>query len=103
MRRYPIEDAAQALETVQPETLIDVQRLQELEEARQEAADLVGLLKSRATELATTLDADFPDLRSSIWLSEAAAQTSVQSLTPQMTENRQRVRATPQDGGPTIS
>lgn len=65
--------------------------VQELSEARQEAGDLVQLLKSRASELAVTLDADFPDMRSSIWLSEAAAQSSVQSLSPQMTENRKRV------------
>ncbi len=53
---------------------------------------MVGLLKTRARELAVTLDADYPDLRSSIWLSQEAAQSSVQSLTPQMTENRKRVR-----------
>ena len=65
--------------------------LQEIAEAREEAAELVDLLKGRAAELALTLDADYPDLRSSIWLSEAAAQSAVQSLTPQMTENRKRV------------
>ena len=65
--------------------------LQELAEAREEAAELVDLLKGRAAELALTLDADYPDLRSSIWLSEAAAQSAVQTLTPQMTENRKRV------------
>lgn len=69
---------------------------QELAETRQETADLVELLSGRATELARTLDADFPDLRSSVWLAEAAAQSSVQSLTPQMTENRSRVRDRPQ-------
>lgn len=63
---------------------------EELAETRQETADLVELLSGRATELARTLDADFPDLRSSVWLAEAAAQSSVQSLTPQMTENRAR-------------
>ena len=65
--------------------------VQELPEARQEAAQLVELLNVRTVELANTLDADFPDLRSSVWLSEAAAQSAVQSLTPQMTENRKRV------------
>lgn len=65
--------------------------VQEISEARGEAADLVDLLKDRASELAVTLDADYPDLRSSIWLSEAAAQSAVQTLTPQMTENRKRV------------
>lgn len=67
---------------------------QELSEAREEAEQLVELLRARASELALTLDADYPDLRSSIWLSEAAAQSAVQSLTPQMTENRKRVSVT---------
>lgn len=58
---------------------------------RQEAVDLTELLKSRAAELALTLDADFQKLRSSIWQSDVAAQSAVQSLTPQMTENRKRV------------
>ena len=65
--------------------------LQEIAEAQGEVAELVDLLKGRASELALTLDADYPDLRSSIWLSEAAAQSAVQSLMPQMTENRKRV------------
>lgn len=69
--------------------------MQEISEAQGEVADLVDLLKARASELAITLDADYPDLRSSIWLSEAAAQSAVQSLTPQMTENRKRVSAIP--------
>ena len=70
--------------------------LQDIAEAREEAAELVDLLKGRAAELALTLDADYPDLRSSIWLSEAAAQSAVQNLTPQMTENRKRVGSVPE-------
>ncbi|KAL4519632.1 hypothetical protein Ndes2437A_g07814 [Nannochloris sp. 'desiccata'] len=63
----------------------------EVAEARQEATDLVDLLQMRQAGLAATLDGDFPELRSSVWLSEAAAATAAQALAPQMVENRKRV------------
>ena len=61
--------------------------MQEAGEVEQETTDLVQLLTSRQTELASMLNG-FPRLRSTIWISEASQQAAVQSLTPQMTENR---------------
>ena len=61
--------------------------VQEAGEVEQEVTDLVQLLTSRQAELASMLNG-FPQLRSTIWFSEASQQAAVQSLTPQMTENR---------------
>lgn len=63
----------------------------ELAEAVQEAGALASLLRSRHASLALSLDAGFPELKSSVWQSEAATQAAVQGLTPQMTENRKKV------------
>ncbi|KAK9830840.1 hypothetical protein WJX74_009470 [Apatococcus lobatus] len=63
---------------------------QEVAEVQQEVTDLVQLLTSRQGELASMLNG-FPQLRSTIWFSEASQQAAVQSLTPQMTENRGKV------------
>ncbi|GBF89830.1 hypothetical protein Rsub_02534 [Raphidocelis subcapitata] len=59
-------------------------------EAAAEAATLVELLEARQAELAATLEGQFPELRATVWQSEASVQAAVQSLTPQMTENRRR-------------
>ena len=64
--------------------------MQEVNEVQQEVTDLVQLLTSRQAELASMLNG-FPQLRSTIWFSEASQQAAVQSLTPQMTENRGKV------------
>ena len=48
------------------------------------------LLTSRQGEVASMLNG-FPQLRSTIWFSEASQQAAVQSLTPQMTENSGKV------------
>ncbi len=66
----------------------------ELAEAVQEAGALASLLRSRHASLALSLDAGFPELKSSVWQSEAATQAAVQGLTPQMTENRKKVGRT---------
>jgi MoxR-like ATPase len=71
--------------------ILQEQEPQELAEAQQEAADLVDLLQLRQAGLAATLDGQYPQLRSSIWLGEASVQAAVQTLTPQMTENRKKV------------
>ena len=49
------------------------------------------LLELRHGGLTATLDGGFPELRHTIWESEASMQTAVQALTPQMTENKKRV------------
>lgn len=63
----------------------------ELAEARTECASLVDLLELRHASLSATLDGNFPELRHTIWQSEASVQAAVQALTPQMTENKKRV------------
>ena len=71
--------------------LEDVAAGDEVAEAQREAASLVELLDMRQAGLAATLDGDFPELRSTVWLSEAAAGAAAQALAPQMAENRKRV------------
>ena len=63
----------------------------EIVEAAKEAADLVDLLDMRQAGLAATLDGNFPELRSTLWLSESGAAAAAQALAPQMVENRKRV------------
>ena len=50
------------------------------------------ILESRQAGLTGTLDGSFPELRTTIWQSEASVQAAVQTLTPQMTENKKKVR-----------
>ncbi|KAK9817098.1 hypothetical protein WJX72_009532 [[Myrmecia] bisecta] len=71
--------------------ILESQNQEELPDAREEAASVVELLEMRQASLATTLDGQFPELRNSIWQSEASVQAAVQALTPQMTENKKRV------------
>ncbi|KAI8473622.1 MAG: AAA domain-containing protein [Monoraphidium minutum] len=59
-------------------------------EAAAEAATLVELLEARQAALAAALDGQFPELRATVWQSEASVQAAVQALTPQMTENRRK-------------
>jgi MoxR-like ATPase len=50
----------------------------------------VEVLALRQGSLAATLGGAFPELRDTVWQSEAAVQAAAQALTPQMTENRKR-------------
>lgn len=59
-------------------------------EAAAEAATLVELLEGRQAALAAALDGAFPELRATVWQSEASVQSAVQALTPQMTENKRK-------------
>eukprot|EP00884_Botryococcus_braunii_P013200 jgi/Botrbrau1/21881/Bobra.0249s0010.1 len=59
----------------------------EVAEAVEEVADLVELLQRRHEGLAGLLQGDFPLLRSSVWNSEAASQSAVQTLSPPLNEN----------------
>ena len=56
---------------------------------------MVEILESRQGGLASTLDGNFPELRATVWQSEASVQAAVQTLTPQMTENRKKVTTLP--------
>lgn len=62
----------------------------DVKETMQEAESLVELLDMRQGGLAATLDFDFPELRSSLWLSEAGAAAAAQVLAPQTSENRRK-------------
>ena len=66
--------------------------VQELAEVQQEAASVAQLLQQRQEALAGTLGQHFPELRSTAWQSESSVQASAQTLTPQMTENKKKVR-----------
>lgn len=50
------------------------------------------LLETKHARLAATLDGNYPQLKHSVWQSEASQQSAVQTLTPQMTENKAKVR-----------
>lgn len=50
------------------------------------------LLETKHGRLAATLDGNYPQLKGSVWASESSTQSAVQTLTPQMTENKARVR-----------
>eukprot|EP01026_Neomeris_dumetosa_P022915 TRINITY_DN1974_c0_g1_i3.p2 TRINITY_DN1974_c0_g1~~TRINITY_DN1974_c0_g1_i3.p2 ORF type:complete len:246 (-),score=42.93 TRINITY_DN1974_c0_g1_i3:208-945(-) len=62
----------------------------ELSEVSEEVDQVVQLLESRHANLCNTLDGEFPELRSTVWQSEASVQQAVQMLTPQMTENKRK-------------
>ncbi|KAL4438050.1 hypothetical protein ABPG77_004271 [Micractinium sp. CCAP 211/92] len=70
--------------------VLEAANTQEVEEARRECASLVELLDLRQGSLAATLEGGFPELRATVWQSEASVQAAVQALTPQMTENKKR-------------
>ena len=63
----------------------------ELQETRDELMSLVELLKSRHQGLTSNLEGQFPELRRTVWQSEATVQAAIQALTPQMTENKKKV------------
>ena len=52
--------------------------LQDLEETKREAAQVVELLDLRQGGLTQTLDGGFPELRNSVWQSEISVQSAVQ-------------------------
>lgn len=62
-----------------------------MEEALSEASALVDVLSMRQAALTATIDGDFPEFRSNVWLSEPSATSAAQFLAPQMIENRNRV------------
>ena len=59
--------------------------------ALEEARTLVALLRARHATLSQTLDAEFPVLRSSVWLSAAEIAGAIQHIAPLMAENKERV------------
>jgi MoxR-like ATPase len=62
----------------------------EAADALTECSTLVELLESRQSALAATLEGAFPELRATVWQSEASVQAAVQALTPQITENKRK-------------
>lgn len=63
----------------------------ELSEVQEEVSSLVELLETRHSGLTKTMDGQFPQLRSTVWQSQGSVQAAVQSLTPQMTENKKKL------------
>eukprot|EP00803_Ostreobium_quekettii_P008827 evm.model.scf_2565.2 EVM.evm.TU.scf_2565.2 scf_2565:6735-11572(+) len=63
----------------------------ELSEVQEEVSSLVDLLETRHSGLTKTMDGQFPQLRSTVWQSQGSVQAAVQSLTPQMTENKKKL------------
>lgn len=51
----------------------------------------MALLRARHATLSQTLDAEFPVLRSSVWLSAAEIAGAIQHIAPLMAENKERV------------
>jgi hypothetical protein len=67
---------------------------QRLEETKATVASMRQLLETKHARLAATLDGNYPQLKHSVWQSEASQQSAVQTLMPQMTENKAKVRRT---------
>lgn len=59
--------------------------------ALEEARTLVALLRARHASLSATLDAEFPLLRSNVWLSAPDISAAIQHIAPLMAENKERV------------
>ena len=55
--------------------------MQDMEETKREAAQVVELLDLRQGGLTQTLDGGFPELRNSVWQSEISVQSAVQVCT----------------------
>lgn len=66
--------------------------VQRLEETKATVASMRQLLETKHARLAATLDGSYPQLKHSVWQSEASQQSAVQTLMPQMTENKAKVR-----------
>ena len=58
-----------------------VPTMQDMEETKREAAQVVELLDLRQGGLTQTLDGGFPELRNSVWQSEISVQSAVQVCT----------------------
>jgi len=67
-------------------------RPQKLGETKETVTSMRQLLETKHARLAATLDGNYPQLKGSVWASESSMQSAVQTLTPQMTENKARVR-----------
>ena len=76
--------------------------LQKLEETKATVASMRQLLETKHARLAATLDGNYPQLKHSVWQSEASQQSAVQTLVPQMTENKAKVGRSAQEQLPSI-
>lgn len=53
---------------------------------------MAQLLESKHARLAATLDGNYPQLQSTVWQAEDTVQSAVQTLSPQMSENKLKAR-----------
>ena len=66
-------------------------RPQKLEETRKTVASMAQLLETKHARLAATLDGSYPQLQHTVWQSDETVQFAVQTLSPQMSENKIKV------------
>lgn len=53
---------------------------------------MAQLLETKHARLAATLDGSYPQLQKTVWQSDETVQAAVQTLVPQMSENKIKVR-----------
>ncbi len=54
---------------------------------------MAQLLETKHARLAATLDGSYPQLQHTVWQSDETVQAAVQTLSPQMSENKIKVRS----------
>ena len=67
---------------------LDTSDTAEIQNLLKDCTELNEILVSRLESVREALELDFPNLRSSIWLSDSNASSAVQFLSPQMEENK---------------
>lgn len=67
---------------------LDTSDTVEIQNLLKDCTELNEILVSRLENVREALELDFPNLRSSIWLSDSNASSAVQFLSPQMEENK---------------
>jgi hypothetical protein len=65
--------------------------LQKLSDTKETVASMAQLLESKHARLAATLDGNYPQLQNTVWQAEDTVQSAVQTLSPQMSENKLKV------------
>lgn len=64
---------------------------EKLADTKETVASMAQLLESKHARLAATLDGNYPQLQSTVWQAEDTVQAAVQTLSPQMSENKLKV------------
>lgn len=64
---------------------------EKLSDTKETVASMAQLLESKHARLAATLDGNYPQLQNTVWQAEDTVQSAVQTLSPQMSENKLKV------------